>query len=82
VDIQSILLELKIERNRIDQAISALDGLASPSSPRRGRPPKSETVDASIRQEAAWYERSRAPAHLGSHEEALGDLARKIGSQA
>jgi hypothetical protein len=40
VDIQSLLSELKTERTRINQAISALEGLASPSSPRRGRPPK------------------------------------------
>src|SRR5664279_6372904 len=42
VDIQSLLSELKRERNRMDQAISALEVLASPSSPRRGRPPKAK----------------------------------------
>jgi hypothetical protein len=42
VDIQSILLELKTERNRMDQAISALEGLTSSSSPRSGRPPKAK----------------------------------------
>ena len=40
MDIQSLLLELKTERNRIQQAISALEGLASPA--RRGRPPKAK----------------------------------------
>src|SRR5664279_1786514 len=42
VDIQSLLSELKTERNRMDQAISALEVLASPSAPRRGRPPKAK----------------------------------------
>ena len=40
MDIQSLLSDLKTERNRIDQAISALEGLASPA--RRGRPPKAK----------------------------------------
>jgi len=40
VDIQNLLSDLKSERNRIDQAISALEGLGSASSARRGRPPK------------------------------------------
>jgi len=42
VNIQSLLEELRAERNRIDQAIAALEGLASPSSVRRGRPPKAK----------------------------------------
>jgi hypothetical protein len=40
VDIQSFLFDLKAERNRIDQAISAIERLASPA--RRGRPPKAK----------------------------------------
>jgi len=40
VDIQNLLSELKAERIRIDQALSALAGLSSSSSLRRGRPPK------------------------------------------
>jgi hypothetical protein len=40
VDIQSLLSDLKTERNRIDQAISALERLTSPA--RRGRPPKAK----------------------------------------
>jgi hypothetical protein len=39
MDIQTIVSDLKAERNRIDQAISALEGLTS-TAPRRGRPPK------------------------------------------
>ena len=39
MDIQTIVSNLKDERNRIDQAISALEGLTS-NAPRRGRPPK------------------------------------------
>ena len=38
MDIQSLLSDLKTHRNQIDQAISALEGLASQA--RRGRPPK------------------------------------------
>ena len=40
MDIQSLLSELKTERNRIDQAVSALEGLSSPA--RRGRPAKAK----------------------------------------
>jgi hypothetical protein len=39
MDIQTTVSDLKDERNRIDQAISALEGLTS-TAPRRGRPPK------------------------------------------
>ena len=47
MDIQIIVSDLKAERNRIDQAISALEGLSSASSPRRGRPPKAKQAAAS-----------------------------------
>ena len=43
MDIQTIVSDLKAERNRIDQAISALEGLTS-TAPRRGRPPKAATT--------------------------------------
>ena len=43
MDIQSLILELRAERNRLDQAISALEGLTS-SAPRRGRPPKAASA--------------------------------------
>jgi len=43
MDIQTIVSDLKGERNRIDQAISALEGLTS-TAPRRGRPPKATTT--------------------------------------
>ena len=46
MDIQTLVSDLKVERNRIDQAISALEGLTSPSSARRGRPPKAKQVSA------------------------------------
>jgi hypothetical protein len=39
MDIQAIVADLEAERNRINQAISALEGLTS-TAPRRGRPPK------------------------------------------
>jgi hypothetical protein len=43
MDIQAIVSNLKDERSRIDQAISALEGLTS-TAPRRGRPPKATTT--------------------------------------
>jgi hypothetical protein len=42
MDFTQIAGYLKIERARLDQAISALEGL-NPSRPRRGRPPKSQS---------------------------------------
>jgi hypothetical protein len=48
VDIQSLLSDLKAERNRIHQAISAIEGLFSLSSPRRGRPPKAKPAAAAL----------------------------------
>ena len=39
MDIQNLISELRAERNRLDQAISALERLTS-SAPRRGRAPK------------------------------------------
>ncbi len=47
MDIQTIVSELRAERNRIDRAISALEGLTSSSSPRRGRPPKAKQAAVS-----------------------------------
>ena len=44
MNLENILAELRSERVRIDQAISALEGLAGPSAPRRGRPPKSQAA--------------------------------------
>jgi hypothetical protein len=46
VDIQSLLSDLKAERDRIHQAISAIEGLFSPSAARRGRPPKAKLAAA------------------------------------
>ncbi len=46
MDIQSLLSDLKAERDRIYQAISAIEGLFSPSAPRRGRPPKAKPAAA------------------------------------
>ena len=46
MDLENILAELRSQRARIDQAISALEGIAGPSAPRRGRPPKSQTAPA------------------------------------
>src|SRR5664280_3633950 len=44
MDTQTIVSDLKAERNRIDKAISALERLISRSSARRGRPPKAKQV--------------------------------------
>src|ERR1039458_2930165 len=39
MDIQQILIDLNRDRDRLDQAIAALDGLCSRPASRRGRPP-------------------------------------------
>ena len=41
MDIQNLISELKAERSRLDQAISALEGLTSSA---RGRPPKAASA--------------------------------------
>jgi hypothetical protein len=43
MDIQNLVSALKNERNRLDQAISALEVLFS-TAPRRGRPPKATST--------------------------------------
>jgi hypothetical protein len=43
MDTQNLVSELRAERNRLDQAISALEGLTS-FAPRRGRPPKTASA--------------------------------------
>ena len=48
MDIQTIVLDLKAERNRIDQAISAIEGLTS-TAHRRGRRPKAATTGGNRR---------------------------------
>src|ERR1017187_4683585 len=40
MDLNHVVAELTAERNRIDQAIAALEGSEASSRPRRGRPPK------------------------------------------
>jgi len=47
MDIQAIVSNLKDERSRIDQAITALEGLTA--TPRRGRPPKATSPGGSRR---------------------------------
>src|SRR5271167_3130871 len=42
MDINQILSDLTAERNKLDQAINALEGGSVPSTPRRGRPSKSQ----------------------------------------
>ena len=44
MDLQSILAELRSQRARLDQAISALEGSAGSSPRRRGRPPKAAST--------------------------------------
>jgi hypothetical protein len=81
MDIQTIVADLKAERNRIDQAISALEGRSLSSQVRRGRPTKAKQVGG-IRQEPSSDERRRPQAHFGCDEETLGNVAREIYSQA
>ena len=52
MDIQTIVSDLKAERNRINQAISALEGLTS-TAPRRGRPPKAAMTGGKRRRMSA-----------------------------
>ena len=43
MDIKNVLTELEAERDRVNQAIAALENLQGVSSaPRRGRPPKNQ----------------------------------------
>src|SRR5271166_1100555 len=49
MDIQNLVSDLKAQRDRIDHAISALEGLASSASARRGRPPKANQTAPAAR---------------------------------
>jgi hypothetical protein len=46
MEIQTLVSDLKAERDRIDQAIAALEGLSSSAPARRGRPPKAKQASA------------------------------------
>ncbi|MGB8768854.1 MAG: hypothetical protein WCC92_04525 [Candidatus Korobacteraceae bacterium] len=46
MDVQQILTDLNQERNRLDQAIAALEGLYSHTTGRRGRPPGAKQATA------------------------------------
>ena len=48
MDIQSLLSDLKAERDRIHHAISAIEGLFSSPPVRRGRPPKAKQAAAAL----------------------------------
>ena len=48
MDIWNLVSDLKAERNRLDQAISALEGLTS-IAPRRGRPQKALSTERKSR---------------------------------
>jgi hypothetical protein len=49
MDIKSVLQQLETERDRVNQAISALEQLQGiPSAPRRGRPPKNQASGSVI----------------------------------
>lgn len=69
MDIQTTLEQLRQERGRIDQAITAIEGLGQ-SAPRRGRPPKAgnaatsnssgrRTMSAAARAKIAAAQRAR-----------------------
>jgi hypothetical protein len=60
MDTTSIVVQLRQELNRIDQAIAALEGLGQ-AAPRRGRPPKSrQAVQAPGRKRRRFSAASRA----------------------
>lgn len=44
MDLEIILVELRSQRTRLDQAISALEESAGPSARRAGRPPKAASI--------------------------------------
>jgi len=49
MDLKSVLEQLQVERDRVNQAIAALESLQGVSSaPRRGRPPKNQNSFSSI----------------------------------
>jgi hypothetical protein len=73
VDLESILAERRSERARTDHAIAALEGLAGPSAPRRGRPPQVTNCTGTM-PETAHDEPCSPQANLGSDETALGEV--------
>jgi hypothetical protein len=48
MDIRQILTDLSRERNRLDQAIAALEGLSSKFASRRGRPPGAKQAKLAV----------------------------------
>ncbi len=49
MDLKSVLEQLQMERDRVNQAIAALENLQGISSaPRRGRPPKNQSQYGSV----------------------------------
>jgi len=65
MEIQTLVSQLKAERDRIDQAIAALEGLSSSAPARRGRPPKA------TRASAAGKARTMSPAARKRISEAM-----------
>jgi hypothetical protein len=97
LSINQIVAELTAERNRIDQAIAALEGSDSSSRPRRGRPPKAHSSQAtpgkrtmsaaarakiSAAQKARWAKQKGKPAPKKAAAPAKKPTARKPMSPA
>lgn len=62
MDIANVVAALKEERGRIDQAIAALEGLASPA--RRGRPPRGASTTGGPRPHMSTAARKRISAAM------------------
>lgn len=74
MDVQKLIAELEAERNRINEAIAALERLAASKGKRRGRPPKhlaagssTETRDYDVESDGAAAALSRAAASGHKH---------------
>jgi hypothetical protein len=89
MNIDTIVAELKQERTRLDQAISALEG-AGRTSPGRGRPPKSSqpsqparrgprTMSAAARAKIAAAQRARWAKQKGHASATKPSAAKKSG---
>lgn len=91
MNIQNLVSDLKAERNRLDQAIAALEG--GRSSNRRGRPPKlasttgrprrhmsaaaRKRISAAMKQRWAKWKGRSAPKKAKSHHPPMSAAAKK-----
>lgn len=82
MDLQSVVTQLKSERDRIDQAIAALEGPGSTSVPRRGRPPKNTPAGSGQRRHMSAAARKRISEGMKARWAQRSGTARSKASQA